>query len=101
MDFKSSYGEDEPTAEMLRAADNVLLVSYANFEGRKFTGLSYPTETLNETSRTGVYVISNPPVPLSIAWAGFEYTRTSRTIKMAGPMRCRPLALYWDVEPRP
>ena len=53
MDFKSSYGEDEPTAEMLRSADNVLLVSYANFEDEKFTGLSYPTEILNETSMTG------------------------------------------------
>ena len=45
MDFKSSYGEDEPTAKMLRSAGNVLLVSYANFEGEKFTGLSYPTKT--------------------------------------------------------
>ena len=40
MDFKSSYGEDEPTAKMLRSAGNVLLVSYANFEGEKFIGLS-------------------------------------------------------------
>ena len=40
MDFRSSYGEDEPTAEMLDEAGNVLLVSYANFDGEQFTGLS-------------------------------------------------------------
>ena len=36
MDFRSSYGEDEPTAAMLADAGNVLLVSYANFEDGRF-----------------------------------------------------------------
>lgn len=53
MDFRSSYGEDEPTAEMLTEAGNVLLVSYANFDGDKFTGRTYPNETLSATSISG------------------------------------------------
>lgn len=44
MDFKSSYGEDEPTARMFEKAGNVLLVSYANFEDGQFQRLAYPTE---------------------------------------------------------
>ena len=35
MGFRSFYGEDEPTADMLRAADDVFLVSSANFEDEK------------------------------------------------------------------
>ncbi len=53
MDFRSSYGEDEPTAAMFTQADNVLLVSYANFDEGEFTGLTYPTATLNAVAASG------------------------------------------------
>jgi serine/threonine-protein kinase len=53
MDFRSSYGEDEPTAEMFANAGNVLLVSYANFSEGKFVGLSYPNEVLKASANTG------------------------------------------------
>ncbi|MFN3239162.1 MAG: CHASE2 domain-containing protein, partial [Pseudomonadales bacterium] len=53
MDFRSSYGEDEPTAEMFANAGNVLLVSYANFSDGKFVGLSYPNEVLKASANTG------------------------------------------------
>ncbi|MFT4677228.1 MAG: CHASE2 domain-containing sensor protein [Patiriisocius sp.] len=52
MDFKSSYGEDEPTATMLKEADNVLFVSFANFREGEFSGLSYPKEILGASTRT-------------------------------------------------
>lgn len=53
MDFRSSYGEDEPTAAMFDEAGNVLLVSFANFDGDKFLGLSYPNEVLKASANTG------------------------------------------------
>jgi len=53
MDFRSSYGEDEPTAAMFEEAGNVLLVSYANFNDGKFVGISYPNELLNASAKTG------------------------------------------------
>jgi len=53
MDFRSSYGEDEPTAAMFDEAGNVLLVSYANFRDGKFVGISYPNEVLNASAKTG------------------------------------------------
>lgn len=99
MDFKSSYGEDEPTAEMLRAADNVLLVSYANFEGRKFTGLSYPTETLNETSRTG-YTNLEPTSAIVDSLGRLRIHKDITNNKDGWPYAVQALALYWDVEPR-
>lgn len=53
MDFRSSYGEDEPTAAMFDEAGNVLLVSFANFDDGKFTGLSYPNAVLKAAATTG------------------------------------------------
>ncbi len=53
MDFRSSYGEDDPTAEMFRRAGNVLLVSYAGFSDGEFSGLTYPTEALDAETRSG------------------------------------------------
>jgi len=99
MDFKSSYGEDEPTAEMLRAADNVLLVSYANFEDGKFTGLSYPTETLNETSKTG-YTNLNPTSAIVDSLGRLRIHKDITNNKDGWPYPVQALALYWGVEPR-
>lgn len=53
MDFRSSYGEDQPTAQYFDDARNVLLVSFANFDNDQFTGLSYPNEVLKAPARTG------------------------------------------------
>ncbi|MCB1646506.1 MAG: CHASE2 domain-containing protein, partial [Pseudomonadales bacterium] len=53
MDFRSSYGEDEPTSAMFEEAGNVLLVSFAHFDGDKFVKLAYPTEVLQEHAVTG------------------------------------------------
>ena len=99
MDFKSSFGEDEPTAEMLRSADNVLLVSYANFEDEKFTGLSYPTETLNETSMTG-YTNLEPTSAIVDNLGRLRIHKNITNSKDGWPYAVQALALYWQVEPR-
>ena len=41
MDFRSSYGEDEPTAAMFAEGDKTLLVSFATFSEGKFQNLTY------------------------------------------------------------
>ena len=99
MDFKSSYGEDEPTAEMLRSAGNVLLVSYANFEGEKFTGLTYPTETLNETSITG-YTNLEPTSAIVDSLGRLRIHKDITNNEDGWPYAVQALALYWQVEPR-
>jgi CHASE2 domain-containing sensor protein/tRNA A-37 threonylcarbamoyl transferase component Bud32 len=98
MDFKSSYGEDEPTAELLEKAGNVLLVSYANFDGDDFTGLSYPTETLRQTSLTGYTNLS----PTSAIVDNLGRLRIHKDItnnKDGWPYAVQALAMYWDVKP--
>ena len=99
MDFRSSYGEDEPTAEMLTNAGNVLLVSYANFEGDKFTGLTYPNEVLNATSRSG-YTNLSPTSAIVDNLARLRVHKDITNNRDGWPFAVQALALYWDVEPR-
>ncbi len=99
MDFRSSYGEDEPTAQMLTDAGNVLLVSYANFEGDKFTGLTYPNEVLNATSRSG-YTNLSPTSAIVDNLARVRIHKDITNNKDGWPFAIQALAMYWDVEPR-
>ncbi len=99
MDFKSSYGEDEPTAEMLQRAGNVLLVSYANFDDGKFTGLTYPTEVLGQTSMTG-YTNLNPTSAIVDNLARVRIHADITNNKDGWPYAVQALAMFWDVEPR-
>ncbi len=97
MDFSSSYGEDEPTAEMLRQAGNVLLVSYANFDGDKFTGLTYPTETLRATAITG-YTNLEPTSAIVDNLARLRIHKDISNSKDGFPYAVQALAMYWDVK---
>jgi CHASE2 domain-containing sensor protein/tRNA A-37 threonylcarbamoyl transferase component Bud32 len=99
MDFKSSYGEDEPTAEMLKKANNVLLVSYANFEDGEFTGLSYPTEMLNQAGITG-YTNLQPTSAVVDNLARLRVHKDIANNKDGWPYAVQALAIYWDVTPR-
>jgi len=99
MDFRSSYGEDEPTAEMLNRAGNVLLVSYANFDGSDFTGLTYPTETLNATSKTG-YTNLQPTSAIIDNLARLRIHPGITNNRDGWPYAVQALAMYWGVEPR-
>lgn len=98
MDFNSSYGEDEPTATMFEKADNVLLVSYANFDNGEFVGLSYPNPTLNAVARTGYSNLE----PTSAVVDNLARVRVYEEItnnKDGWPIAIQALAMYWGVEP--
>ena len=98
MDFRSSYGEDEPTAAMLRKADNVLLVSYANFDGNRFEKLSYPNETLRAAARTG-YSNLQPTSRLVDNLARVRVFEEITNNKDGWPFAIQVLSMYWGVEP--
>lgn len=99
MDFNSSYGEDAPTAAMFKQAGNVLLVSYANFEDGKFTGLTYPNDTLDKVTRSGY---SNLP-PTSAIVDNLSRLRIYPSItnnRDGWPFAVQAAAMYLGVTPR-
>ena len=98
MDYKSSYDEDEPTAEYFQAAGNVLLVSYAHFDGDEFLKLTYPTEVLAEHTRSGYSNLA----PTSAIIDNLARLRVHKQIannKDGWPLAVQALALHWKVEP--
>ncbi|MBD3646632.1 MAG: CHASE2 domain-containing protein, partial [Pseudomonadales bacterium] len=99
MDFHSSYGEDEPTAEMFAEAGNVLLVSYANFDGDRFVKLTYPTETLREVTRSG-YSNLEPTSAIVDNLARLRIYDQITNNEDGWPFAIQALAMYWGVEPR-
>ena len=52
-DFPSSYGEDAPTAELLRQAANVLTVSQGFVDGGRLVRINYPVEPFRGVARSG------------------------------------------------
>jgi len=98
MDFKSSYGEDEPTAELFKEADNVVLVSYARFVDGKFDRLAYPTEVLRNVATTGYSNLE----PTSAVIDNLARLRIYPEITMAKegwPFAIQVLSVYWGVTP--
>lgn len=98
MDFRSSYDEDEPTAEYLRQAGNVLLVSYARFDGDKFVELTYPTDVLAEHTRSGYSNLA----PTSAIIDNLARLRVHKQItnnRDGWPFAVQALAMHWGVEP--
>jgi len=98
MDFRSSYGEDEPTAEMFKRAGNVLLVSYANFGENGFEKLTYPTDTLNAVARTG-YSNLEPTSAVLDNLARLRVYPEITNNKEGWPIAIQALAMYLGVEP--
>lgn len=98
MDFPSSYDEDGPTVEMLRTAENVLLVSTASFDGEVYNGLTYPTETLRAVSRSG-YSNLEPTSAIVDNLARLRVHPQITLDKDGWPFAIQALALYWGVEP--
>jgi CHASE2 domain-containing sensor protein len=98
MDFRSSYDEDPPTAAMFAEAGNVLLVSFANFDGEKFVRLTYPTEVLRQPTRSGYSNLQ------STSALGDNLARLRVYDQVTGnedgwPFALQILAMYWDAEP--
>ena len=99
MDFRSFYGEDEPTADMLRAANDVFLVSSANFEDEKFTGLTCPAEILNQASVTG-YTNLELTSAIVNSLGRFRIHKDIAINKHGWPYAVQVVAMYCQVEPR-
>jgi len=99
MDFKSSYGEDQPTAAMFERAGNVLLVSYANFKDGEFEKLSYPTEVLRAPAVTG-YSNLEPTSAVVDNLARLRVHKNITTSKDGWPYAIQALSMYWDVTPK-
>ena len=58
LDFKSAYGEDPTLEDALRVADNVLLVSQAEFEDNEFVGVNTAIPRFDELTEPGYSNIS-------------------------------------------
>ncbi|MFT7684892.1 MAG: CHASE2 domain-containing sensor protein/tRNA A-37 threonylcarbamoyl transferase component Bud32 [Candidatus Azotimanducaceae bacterium] len=99
MDFSSSYGEDEPTAQMFSEADNVLLVSFANFNGERFEGLSYPNETLKAVTKSG-YSNLQPTSAVVDNLARLRIYDEVTNNKDGWPFAIQAISMFLDVEPR-
>ena len=99
MDFKSSYNEDEPTAEMFsrQGKGKVLLVSFANFDGATFTGLSYPTDTLGAVTRSG-YSNLQPTSAIIDNLARLRIFEEISNNKDGWPFAIQIMAMFWGVE---
>lgn len=99
MDFRSSYGEDEPTAEYFNSAQNVLLVSFANFDEGKFAGLSYPNEVLKASARTG-YSNLQPTSAIVDNLARVRVHKAITNNQDGWPVAIQAVAMHLNAEPR-
>ncbi|MBF0614712.1 MAG: CHASE2 domain-containing protein [Magnetococcales bacterium] len=99
MDFPSSYQEDEPTAQALAAAGNVLLVAQADFKERQFVRLNRATPKLAAVTQNGYTNISSPSAIITSLSRLKIYPEIVE--KEGGwPYSVKALAMYWGVEPR-
>ncbi|MFT4799677.1 MAG: serine/threonine-protein kinase [Candidatus Azotimanducaceae bacterium] len=99
MDFRSSYGEDEPTAAMFDEAGNVLLVSYANFKDGKFVGISYPNEVLNASAKTG-YSNLQPTSAIVDNLARLRVHREATNNEDGWPLAVQAVAMFKGATPK-
>ena len=58
LDFKSAYGEDPVLESALKKAENVVMVSQADFLGSEYLGLNQPIERFAQVSENGYSNIS-------------------------------------------
>ncbi|MBF0164918.1 MAG: adenylate/guanylate cyclase domain-containing protein [Magnetococcales bacterium] len=99
MDFPSSYQEDEPTAQALRQAGNVLLVAQADFKDGRFVRLNRATPKLAEVTRNGYTNISSPSAIITSLSRLKIYPEIAEK-ENGWPYAVMALAMYWGVEPR-
>jgi CHASE2 domain-containing sensor protein len=98
MDFRSSYGEDEPTAAMFAEGDKTLLVSFATFSEGKFQNLTYPNDVLRAPTKSGYSNLADTSAIVgNLARLRIHESITNN--KDGWPFAIQALALYWNVEP--
>ncbi|MBF0308921.1 MAG: adenylate/guanylate cyclase domain-containing protein [Magnetococcales bacterium] len=99
MDFPSSYGEDAPTAEILKRAGNILVVSQGEFRNGKFQKINYPTPTIREVTRSGYTNISS----FSQVWTTLSRLRVFPEMVSEAdglPFSVQALAMHWLTQPK-
>jgi adenylate cyclase len=99
MDFPSSYGEDPVLAETLRAAGNTLLVSQGDVVNGRMARINYPTDTLEQASRSAYTNISS-----SNRWvtslSRLKIYPDATKMKDGWPFSVLAAAMYLGVEPK-
>ncbi|MEO5350325.1 MAG: adenylate/guanylate cyclase domain-containing protein [Magnetococcus sp. YQC-3] len=99
MDFPSSYGEDQPTAESFKKAGNVLLVSQADFQKNTFIKLNKATPVLEEVTKNGYTNISSQSAVVTSLSRLKVHASVVEQAK-GWPFAVQALAMYLGVEPR-
>ena len=98
MDFPSSYGEDEPTAESLKKAQPALLVSQAVFINGKFNRMNYPNATLDAVTEDGYTNITSTST-LVTSLSRLQVNPEIARVANSWPYAVKALAMYLGVEP--
>ncbi|MBF0583756.1 MAG: adenylate/guanylate cyclase domain-containing protein [Magnetococcales bacterium] len=99
MDFPSSYGEDQPTAESFQKAGSVMLVSQAEFRGHTFVKMNEATPVLNAVTKNGYTNISSQSAIVTSLSRLKVHASIVEQIN-SWPFAVRALAMYLGVEPR-
>ncbi|OSM00420.1 adenylate/guanylate cyclase domain-containing protein [Magnetofaba australis] len=99
MDFPSSYGEDDATAQYLGKAGNILMVSQAQFdENHKYLRLNYPTEKIREVTKSGYTNISSSSALVTSLSRLEIYPRITQDPD-GWPFAVQALSMYLGEEP--
>ncbi|MBF0462008.1 MAG: adenylate/guanylate cyclase domain-containing protein [Magnetococcales bacterium] len=99
MDFPSSYGEDPSTAESLRRAGNVMVVSQAEFHNQTFVKLNEATPVLREVTKNGYTNIGSQSAIVTSLSRLKVYASIAEQIHV-WPFSVQALAMYLGVEPQ-
>lgn len=99
MDFPSSYGEDQPTAESFKKAAPVLLVGQAEIKNGAFLRMNHPTKVLNDVTQDGYTNISSSSAIVTSLSRLRVYPGIANKAN-SWPYAVKALAMYLDVEPK-
>lgn len=97
-DFPSSYGEDEPTAALLRQAGNVLTVSQGRVEDGVMVGINYPVEPLRSAVRSGYTNIQSTSAVIE-SMSRLRLYPEATAFEDGWPFAVQAVAMYLGEEP--
>ena len=97
-DFPSSYGEDEPTAALLRQPGNVLTVSQGVVESGRMTGINYPVEPLRSATRSGYTNIQSTSQVVE-SMSRLRFFPEATALEDGWPFAVQAVAMYLGEEP--
>ena len=98
LDFKSAYGEDPVLESALKKAENVVMVSQAEFSGSEYLGLNQPIERFAQVSENGYSNIS----PASVISESITRLRIHEEVQKksgAWPFAVKAVSMHLENEP--